>query len=982
MGGGGGGRRLGGGEEEEAVSLSLATHDFVKLEVISAREITLLMHSLNAAAAFGLAYTLAIVIMANTAFRRDAPSPAGGGVNLRFALLPPAINWGLAVANVVTFVYALTLGVIFTVRIVRLPARRRTDEQVWVVLLMILITVYLNPYEATLRMVHLGKHSVTNSSWYRPANGVYDVIRDTTCAGSTLVYVWAAVESFGVLDGRRFGWRFYAPKGAFLVVMAALKFTAWAAYKVSLSRMPLASLASMLTLYLSPGLTWHMPGVVLASLLTALEVAVLLWIVRQVLLSKAALRSADYMRHRTKQIGFRFFLYHNITFFVIYWACFMALLLLMPTGPQMLAMGFFQISYFEIQNVLFGPNVLLLVYITVQAYVNLPSDAIGLRGWFSPQMPASRGDLVPIMYRARERPSRSPAAVSETAVNTFTMQTHVAMLNFAWMVYYYGTEKMGQLKREHDFLRHRVDAFIRHDDTDTSVLLLDAPDRIIISFKGTSSIRNLRTDVKAFRVRAERVLPSAPSAAELAAGVTDKPSPSAQEHWLNNPGVRRDALLHKGFAQAYTHVAPALMTSLRRLYGRRPRPVFLTGHSLGGSLATLCSLDIALRLGLERRDIFVSTFGAPRVGNRAFRDAYNGVVPVHWRLILAPDVVAKLPLPSVGYTHVGKKVLLTSASDLFLDPHLLELRLWHGDAASIVYHRKASYLTAIVNWCARHHGPEYIPEFWNWPVGGSAQFGGGTASSASTSPNSSRRHGASGGSASPGEGEFRLSMGDGVELNSDVDTLSEDEDEGGASDEGDASSSSTRPFTTTTTTTVTTTTIVIPRGRSRSRRGRRGGGGGGGARSTAGGGGGGTTVSVGDSVGDEALTLPSRTRRRLGADGRRPPTDIDDDADDADVAGVGRLGCGWRACFLASPSRPPPLAPPPGAAVSDRIGARDALVDALGSNRHGRRWRQRRPPRRRRQRRRRHVQQRRWWRAQRAERRRRQAPPPERAAAL
>eukprot|EP00168_Porphyra_purpurea_P015175 TRINITY_DN4569_c1_g1_i1.p1 TRINITY_DN4569_c1_g1~~TRINITY_DN4569_c1_g1_i1.p1 ORF type:complete len:387 (-),score=115.72 TRINITY_DN4569_c1_g1_i1:625-1785(-) len=271
--------------------------------------------------------------------------------------------------------------------------------------------------------------------------------------------------------------------------------------------MPLASIVSMLSLYAANGATWFLPGVVMSAVLTALEVGVLVWICVQVLRTKAALRTADYMRHRTKQIGFRFFLYHNLTFYLVYWACYLVLLLLMPVGAQVLAIRLGFSSYFEVQYVLLGPNVLMLVYTTVQAYVNLPSDAIGWRGWFAPQMPASRGDLAPIMYRARERPSRSPAAVSESAVNTFTMQTHVAMLNFAWMVYYYGTEKMGALQRQHDVLRHRVDKFIRHDETDTSVLLLDAHDRIIISFKGTSSLRNLRTDVKAFRLRADRVAP-------------------------------------------------------------------------------------------------------------------------------------------------------------------------------------------------------------------------------------------------------------------------------------------------------------------------------------------------------------------------------------------------------------------------------------------------------------------------------------------
>ncbi|OSX68961.1 hypothetical protein BU14_2040s0001, partial [Porphyra umbilicalis] len=838
------------------------------------------MHTLNAAAAFGVVYTVAVVVAGNTLFHYTAPLPEvrGGGFKLqRFFSFPAWLHWALAVANVVTFVYALALATVFCARIVRLPRRNRTDEQVWVVLLLFCTVVYFNPFESTLRMVQL-EHSVVKSGWATPATRVYDVLRDMAFAGSTLIYVWASVESFGVFDGSRLGWRFYAPKAGVLAAMTATKVVAWTAYKVYLSRMPLASIVSMISSYAANGARWFVPGVVLSALLTALEVGVLAWICVQVLRTKAALRTADYMRHRTKQIGFRFFLYHNFTFYLVYWACYLVLLLLMPVGAQVLAvrLGF---SYFEIQYVLLGPNVFMLVYATVQAYVNLPSDSIGWRGWFAPQMPASRGDLAPIMYRARERPSRSPAAVSESAINTFTMQTHVAMLNFAWMVYYYGTEKMGALQRQHDVLRHRVDKFIRHDETDTSVLLLDAHDRIIISFKGTSSLRNLRTDVKAFRLRADRVLPSPMTAEEVAAGVVDTPSTAAAESWLQNPAVRRSALLHKGFAQAYEAVAPALMAALRWLYGRHPRPVFLTGHSLGGSLATLCSLDIALKLGLERRDLFVSTFGAPRVGNRAFRVAYDAVVPVHWRLILAPDVVAKLPLPSVGYTHVGKKVLLTSASDLFLDPHLLELRLWHGDAASIAYHRKASYLTAIVNWCARHHGPEYVPEFWNWPVGGSAPFGGerlpGATAAATVAAGRTATH------RWGGVAEVRLSMDDvgGGIVRGANQAVEVEEEELDLDDDLDASMASTRPITTTTTTTVTTTTTtaVTLGGR---RRAHGGGGGGGRRHGGAGARGGGAPPPAPPSVD----SMAARTRRRLGW---TPP--LPDDEDEFDAADVAEL---------------------------------------------------------------------------------------------
>ncbi len=63
--------------------------------------------------------------------------------------------------------------------------------------------------------------------------------------------------------------------------------------------------------------------------------------------------------------------------------------------------------------------------------------------------------------------------------------------------------------------------------------------------------------------------------------------------------------------------------------------VFLTGHSLGGALATLAAYDIAqaLRAVPQRTHVACYSFGAPRVGNHAFADDYARLVPDTWSII-------------------------------------------------------------------------------------------------------------------------------------------------------------------------------------------------------------------------------------------------------------------------------------------------------------------------------------------------------------
>lgn len=66
-----------------------------------------------------------------------------------------------------------------------------------------------------------------------------------------------------------------------------------------------------------------------------------------------------------------------------------------------------------------------------------------------------------------------------------------------------------------------------------------------------------------------------------------------------------------------------------------PLQVYVTGHSLGGALATLAAFDIAKALqGVQKETHVVCyTFGAPRTGNHAFAHDYQKVVPDTWSII-------------------------------------------------------------------------------------------------------------------------------------------------------------------------------------------------------------------------------------------------------------------------------------------------------------------------------------------------------------
>jgi hypothetical protein len=62
--------------------------------------------------------------------------------------------------------------------------------------------------------------------------------------------------------------------------------------------------------------------------------------------------------------------------------------------------------------------------------------------------------------------------------------------------------------------------------------------------------------------------------------------------------------------------------------------VYVTGHSLGGALATLMSALLAQSVASGRRKLQLTmyNYGSPRVGNGAFVQEYNQLVPDSFRV--------------------------------------------------------------------------------------------------------------------------------------------------------------------------------------------------------------------------------------------------------------------------------------------------------------------------------------------------------------
>ncbi|GLT76936.1 hypothetical protein SLA2020_485690 [Shorea laevis] len=132
---------------------------------------------------------------------------------------------------------------------------------------------------------------------------------------------------------------------------------------------------------------------------------------------------------------------------------------------------------------------------------------------------------------------------------------------------------------------------------------------------------------------------------------------------LNYPGMP-DAMVHHGFYYAYhnTTMRPAILNAVKRaneFYG--DLDVMVTGHSMGGAMASFCGLD--LTVNHETKNVQVITFGQPRIGNAAFASYYSTVVPNTIRVTNEHDIVPHLPpyysyFPQKTYHHFPREVWL------------------------------------------------------------------------------------------------------------------------------------------------------------------------------------------------------------------------------------------------------------------------------------------------------------------------------------
>jgi predicted lipase len=81
--------------------------------------------------------------------------------------------------------------------------------------------------------------------------------------------------------------------------------------------------------------------------------------------------------------------------------------------------------------------------------------------------------------------------------------------------------------------------------------------------------------------------------------------------------------------------------------------VFVTGHSLGGALATLATADLTI----NKKSASMVTFASPRTGDLKFAQDFDAAVKVKWRVVNTEDIVTTVPLATLVLETVKADML-------------------------------------------------------------------------------------------------------------------------------------------------------------------------------------------------------------------------------------------------------------------------------------------------------------------------------------
>ncbi|MCZ2723167.1 lipase family protein [Marinomonas sp. 15G1-11] len=180
--------------------------------------------------------------------------------------------------------------------------------------------------------------------------------------------------------------------------------------------------------------------------------------------------------------------------------------------------------------------------------------------------------------------------------------------------------------------------------------------------------------------------------------------------WLDNMNAFSTKELfgefHRGFWHSLDDVWYPLYKTYCLLQKIKKRPLFFTGHSLGGAMATIAAAKF---IHLDEPFTSVYTFGQPRVVSRHTAQIYNMECKDRFfRFHNNNDIVTRIPSRMMGYSHVGRYFYISEEKTIHQEPGYWFRFIDYFDGAisaaqekgfdGIEDHGMEHYLNAITKW--------------------------------------------------------------------------------------------------------------------------------------------------------------------------------------------------------------------------------------------------------------------------------------------
>ena len=191
--------------------------------------------------------------------------------------------------------------------------------------------------------------------------------------------------------------------------------------------------------------------------------------------------------------------------------------------------------------------------------------------------------------------------------------------------------------------------------------------------------------------------------------------------WLNNINVFSTETLfgrfHRGFWHALEDVWEFLVTQNASMQKEKKRPLFLTGHSLGGAMANLATARLVHD---DKPFVSTYTFGQPRTMSRSTARIFNMEAKArYFRFHNNNDIVTRIPARLMGYSHVGHYVYISQDIEISEDPGFWYRFLDQVEGAlesttisgldGVADHNMDHYLAAIEKWKWSSHSTPPAP---------------------------------------------------------------------------------------------------------------------------------------------------------------------------------------------------------------------------------------------------------------------------------